>query len=127
LAADTEMLEYVCNENNKNREHWVGKASDESVSQVKVAPAILAKYAGAYDEQPKFWSREPRFVEISADGGTLYGDMDGRGKVPLIAKSETEFTGLYGLGVEFVRDPQGAATQLFVKHVSGNYKFTRKK
>ena len=38
LAADTEMLEYVCNENNKNREHWVGTAADDRKSGIKVAP-----------------------------------------------------------------------------------------
>jgi hypothetical protein len=41
--------------------------------------------------------------------------MDGRGKVPLIASSETVFSGLYGLGVDFI---QGGSGGLFVKHVS---------
>ena len=49
--------------------------------------------------------------------------MDGRGKVPLIASSETAFSGLYGLGVEF--NERGSAG-LVVKHVSGNYRFARK-
>lgn len=49
--------------------------------------------------------------------------MDGRGKVPLIATSDTEFTGLYGLGVGFI---DGGTGGLFVKHVSGNYRFSRK-
>jgi hypothetical protein len=49
--------------------------------------------------------------------------MDGRGKVPLIASSDASFSGLYGLGVEFI---QGGAGGLFVKHVSGNYRFARK-
>lgn len=48
--------------------------------------------------------------------------MDGRGKVPLIASSTTSFAGLYGLGVEFIQGGGG----LFVKHVSGNYRFARK-
>src|ERR1700685_3235347 len=50
LAADTELLEYVCNENTRDLEHWVGKASDETKSEVKVAPEILAKYVGTYVE-----------------------------------------------------------------------------
>ncbi len=49
--------------------------------------------------------------------------MDGRGDVPLIGSSETSFTGLYGLGVEFI---EGGVGGLFVKHVSGNYRFARK-
>jgi hypothetical protein len=86
LAADTEMIEWVCNESPHGVEHWVGKASDERKGEVKVAP-------------------------------------DGRGDVPLIATSDTSFTGLYGLGVEFI---DGGAGGLFVKHVSGNYRFARK-
>jgi hypothetical protein len=50
-------------------------------------------------------------------------NMDGRGMVPLIGISDTSFTGLYGLGVEFV---PGGAGGLFVKHVSGNYRFARR-
>jgi hypothetical protein len=46
--------------------------------------------------------------------------MDGRGKQVLIGMSESEFTGLYGLGVQFI---DGG---LYVKHVSGNYRFTRR-
>ena len=47
LAADTELLESVCNENDDNgQQHWVGKASDAARSAVKVAPEILAKYLG---------------------------------------------------------------------------------
>jgi hypothetical protein len=46
--------------------------------------------------------------------------MDGRGPQVLIAMSESEFTGLYGLGVQFI---DGG---LYVKHVSGNYRFARK-
>ena len=53
--------------------------------------------------------------------------MDARGKVPLVAVSETEFAGLYGLAVEFTKTGPGAPEQLLVKHVSGNYRFARKK
>jgi hypothetical protein len=121
LAADTELIEWVCNEKGSELQHWVGKASDERKTEVKVAPAILATYVGTYQEQPRLWRLEPRVVEISVSGGTLFGDMDGRGKTPLVAQSETSFSGLYGLGVEFIKG------ELFVKHVSGDYRFTRKK
>jgi len=80
-------------------------------------------------EQPRLWSPTgvPRIVTITVSGDTLYGDMDGRGNAPLLAKSETEFSGLYGLNVEFAKIDSGQAQELFVKHVSGNYRFTRKK
>ncbi len=123
LAADTEMIEWVCNEGRNGLEHWVGKASDERKGEVQVAPEILAKYIGTYEEQPPLWRAVPRVVEITLSNGRLLGDMDGRGKVPLIASSETAFAGLYGLGVEFI---QGGSGGFFVKHVSGNYRFARK-
>jgi hypothetical protein len=123
LAPDTEMIEFVCNENPIAIEHWVGKASDEKTHEVKVAPAVLAKYVGSYIEQPNFWRLEARKLEITVSEGQLYGELDGRGKMPLIAQSETLFSGLYGLGVEFARNAQGVPTHLFVKHVSGDYKF----
>jgi hypothetical protein len=120
LAVDTELIEWVCNESGIGTEHWVGKASDERRGEVQVAPQILAKYVGTYAEQPPFWRTVPRVVVVTVVDGKLFGDMDGRGQVPLIGTSDSVFTGLYGLGVEFI---DGG---LYVRHVSGNYRFARK-
>ena len=121
LIADGELIEYVCED--RSGPHLVGKRGDE----FKVPPEILAKYVGTYEEQPKLWRLVPRIVEITLSGDGLLADMDGRGKVPLIAQSETTFSGLYGLGVEFVPGAgQRNSEELFVKHVSGNYRFARK-
>jgi hypothetical protein len=127
LAADTELLEYVCNEKTGDREHWVGRASDETKSEVKVAPEILAKYVGTYVEQPKLWRVVPRVVEITFSDGVLFGDLDGRGKERQYARSETSFSGFTGLAIEFVKNSQGAVTDLLVKHVSGDYRFARER
>lgn len=129
LAPDTEMIEWVCNEHGNEMQHWVGKASDERNAAVKVDPAVLARYEGTYVEQPPLWRIEPRVVTISVMDGVLMADMDGRGKVELFATSASSFSGLYGLGVEFAvqAGETGPAGQLYVKHVSGNYLFNRKK
>jgi len=129
-APDTEMLEWVCNEGaSRSMVHWVGQASDELKNEKKVAPAILARYVGTYVEQPPYWKSVQisgaaqdagRTVQITIEDGRLVGNMDGRGKQPLIATSDTDFTGLYGLGVQFTD------AGLYVKHVSGNYRFARK-
>jgi len=129
-APDTEMLEWVCNEGaNRSLVHWIGQASDDLKNEKKVAPETLARYVGTYSEQPPFWKSVQisgaaqaagRTVQITLEDGRLMGNMDGRGKQTLIAMSEVEFTGLYGLGVQFA---DGA---LYVKHVSGNYRFARK-
>jgi hypothetical protein len=123
LAADTEMIEFVCNENVRSLEHWVGKASDERKGEVQVSRAILGKYVGTYEEQAPLWRAVPRTVTITLAENGLLAEMDGRGPAPLIATSPTAFSGLYGLGVEFVPDGAGG---LYVKHVSGNYWFSRK-
>jgi len=123
LLPDTEMIEFVCNENERSLEHWVGKASDEQKHEVQVGADVLAKYVGTYAERAPFWRTLPRVVEITLDNGRLFGEVDGRGKVPLFDMSATLFSGLNGLGVEFI---DGGAGGLYVKHVSGDYRFARK-
>ena len=133
FAADTEMLEWVCNEGaNRSLAHWVGTAADDRKNEVRVAPEILSRYVGTYIEQPPFWRGvqivgqavpSGRTVVITVADGKLAGNMDGRGQQVLIGMSDTEFTGLYGLGVEFIDGGNGG---LYVKHVSGNYRFARK-
>jgi hypothetical protein len=93
---------------------------------------VLSRYVGTYVEQPPYWRGvqivgaavpSGRTVVITVADGKLVGNMDGRGDQVLIATSETEFSGLYGLGVEFIGAGKGG---LYVKHVSGNYRFARK-
>jgi hypothetical protein len=128
LAADTELLEYVCNENTNSREHMVGKASDARQSEVALAPDVLAKYIGKYLEQKPFWAGAtvPRIFEITLAGGALFMAQADRGKEQLLAQSETLFDNR-GLGLEFVRDGSGVVTHLLDKHVSGDYRFDRVK
>ena len=40
------MLEYVCNENERDSAHLVGKASDEVKGDVKISAPALSQYAG---------------------------------------------------------------------------------
>ena len=70
LTADTEMIEWVCNEGKSGLDHWVGKASDERRGEVQVAPAILSKYVGTYHE----------LRAVLANGGQGGGDRAGRRK-----------------------------------------------
>jgi hypothetical protein len=124
LAADTELLESVCNENPDNgQQHWVGKASDAERAKVNVAAEILAKYTGVYRGQ---YLRGPRTVEVSLSGDSLSVAVNGGPKRPLIPQSETRFSGT-GLSYEFIRDGRGMATDVVEGHVSGDYKFARQK
>jgi hypothetical protein len=128
LTADTELLEYVCNESPNQREHYVGKASDDLKSKVHVAPDVLAKYVGTYQELD-LWGPgpHPRVINITASNGELFAELNGR-KAQLVAQSETRFSGFFQWGISFVMDSQGGApTHLLEMHVSGNYRFTRTK
>ena len=127
LVTDTELLESVCNEGNTGKEHWVGKISDAEKNRKKLAPEILAKYAGTYEEQD-LWGQgpHPRMIEITVSNGELVAQLKGRDEVQLVAQSETTFTGFYGLGLDFVRDANGVTTHVLEMHVSGNYRFRKR-
>jgi hypothetical protein len=126
LMADTELLEYVCNENPNRLSHWVGTRSDDKELAVTVAPEILATYAGTYVEQPPTFRRNPgRVIEVVFRDGQLFGKLNGGAEVPLIAQSRTRFAGI-GSSIEFITDGP-TTTGLRDTHVMGNYFFKRTK
>ena len=117
LAPDTEMLEFVC-ENEKDRSHMLSN----SRSTIKVAPAILAKYAGRYEIED---SGKIQVAEITVAGDQLFYERDGQGRQPLVAYTETEFS-LSGIWIEFIADSQGAVTQFIFREVEGDTKAVRR-
>jgi hypothetical protein len=121
LAADTELLEYVCNENKTFHEHWVGTRSDATRSEITIAAEALAKFAGTYTERQPFWqgAAVARVFEIRVADGALF-----LGQTRLRPLSETVFDNA-GLAIEFVKGTDGVPTHLFDKHVSGDYQFDR--
>jgi hypothetical protein len=107
LLADDEMLETVCNENERDRDHMVGKGEEKTVT---VAPAILSKYVGTYQLRG-------REIVISLNGNQLMADNGGMGAFPINAETETLF--LFEPPAqgppskfEFVRDASGAVNAL---------------
>jgi hypothetical protein len=115
LAADTELLEYVCLENEKDRSHLVGRTSEEK--QVTVAPEILAQYVGLYEvgSPNAFDTRAPRNVfTITLVNGELLIDLQGKGKVPMIPLSETMFSPRLLGTYQFVKNDQGIVTHMLV-------------
>ena len=128
LVPDTEIMEAVCNETDGGRGHWVGEASDDKKNEPKIAPEILAKYAGAYSEKDD-WGQgpHPRVIEISVVDGKLVAELKGRGKTTLIAQTDKMFSNFFGWNITFVTDSSGVPTHLLEMHVSGNYRFMRAK
>ena len=123
LAADTEMLESVCE---RSSERWTGSLSDAARTAVTVSPDVLARYVGVYKG---FWGGGPRTVEVSFSGGQLIARIPG-GRIPgdesrlLVPQSQTLFEGR-GLGYQFIVDDKGAATDVVEIHITGPYRFER--
>ena len=122
LEADWQPLEYVCNENERDSQHLVGKASDEK--GIQVATTILAKYIGSYELKVP-GSNRIFTVEVSLSGEQLFLGGFGAAKTLLQAVSETEFSAPYG-NLKFPKDEGRAAPYLTLQTIEGDYKAIRK-
>ena len=132
LAADTEMLESVCE---SSSEYWAGSLSDAANQAVSVPPDVLARYVGVYSG---IYGGNKRTIEVLLSGGQLVvrivGDavegglgaagLDAGTPRPLVPQTQTLFEGL-GLGYQFEVDDKGVATAVFEIHISGPYRFAR--
>jgi hypothetical protein len=128
LAADTELIEYVCAENEKDRAHLVGRTSAEK--KVTVAPEILAKYVGIYEVRSpnQFDGLVGRNVfSVTLADGELFIDLQGKGKVPMIPLSETLFSPRLLGTYEFVKDDKGEVAYMLVHSAEEVLKAVRRK
>jgi hypothetical protein len=122
LAVDLEMLEYVCQENEKDRRRMDAKGPE--LSQATIPASTLARYVSAYEFKDD--SGRLHVVEITLSNGQLFWNQDGAGQQRLIAFSEKAFS-LSGLWVEFVTDAQGAVTHFLGQAAEGETKGVRRK
>jgi len=117
---DTEMLEYVCNENERDSAHLVGKASDDVKGHVKVDAQVLSRYTGNYQaQQPKIKA------VLSVSGDQLMFSLGGKGAVPLTTLSDTSFFFPGGFPMDFVKNEHGAVTHFLLHTPCGDFKFDR--
>jgi hypothetical protein len=116
LLPDGDLIEYVC-ENERDKPHLVGKSAEE----VPLPVEILAQYVGNYKFPPGYSD----LAVVSLEGSHLVIDM-GKGKISLMARSETSFT-MEGTGVDFVKDSKGTVTQMIQHWTEGDHNFERKK
>jgi hypothetical protein len=126
LMADTELLEDVCNENDKSsRQHFLITDDDKRKGQAEfVVPAdILSAYAGPYDMK---MAEKSIPSSVVLENGRLYVVPPGGGKLPLVAESETKFSAL-GAPVIFRTDASGAVTGFVIHTVEGDQEFERKR
>ena len=114
LLPDGELIEYVCED--RDKPHLVGK----SEAEVPVPSEVLAQYTGTYE-----MSGFP-VVKVTFESSRLMIDLDGTGKIPLIARSQNTFT-MEGTGVDFVKDANGAISAMIQHWIEGDRKMVRRK
>jgi hypothetical protein len=121
LVVDTEMLEYFCPENEKDRRRMDSKGPQ--LSTAAIPASTLARYSGVYD----FTDLGGRvsIVEISVADGTLFFDQNGTGRQKLLPFSETAFS-LSGWRIDFKTDATGAVTHFLGQAAEGETKGVRR-
>lgn len=125
LVPDTEILEFVCAENEKDRQHMVGTPSDSKPPAAKVAPAVLVQYVGSYEfafpENPTV----PGTYNVTMSDGALFMDTEGKNRTSLIPTSETVMY-LGNARIEFFKNSSGTVTHFTRTWVEGDLEYLRK-
>jgi len=109
---DTDMLENVCNENNRAKVHMVGTAN----AGVPLSSAILARYTGTY--RFREGSRTVLGFMGMTQNVTLLNGKLYLNALPLIPQSETRFEST-GANAEFFLDGNGKVTRLVLRQTEG--------
>jgi hypothetical protein len=121
LAADTELLERVCE---AGSDDWAGTTSNAKTAAVTVSPEVLRRYIGVYTG---FWGANPRKVDVNLiDGYLVVHINDDPEPLPLTALSERLFQSDDGLAYDFLAKETGPATDVVEIHVSGGYQYARR-
>jgi hypothetical protein len=117
LVPDTELLEYVCTENERDRQRLIGTVTEErsAVKPVTVAASILRQYVGTYDWR---WPENPTIASLWPI--TMMDDMLFLQGAPLVPLSDTVFVWADSNRLEFVKDPQGRVTHFRLTMVEGD-------
>jgi hypothetical protein len=119
FVADTDMLENVCNETDRNKVHMIATAN----AGVELSSAVLAKYLGRYE-----FREGSRVVaafmgmhqNVTLINGRLYLNA-----LPMIPQSETKFEST-GAAAEFFVDANGNVTRLVLAQTEGDAVYDRK-
>ena len=119
LKPDTDLLEYVCKENEKDSQHMVGQASD--LKPIELTPDVLAKFRGVYSGTDGL-GRPIRFEIFS--GRELSSVRDGVARQTLTPVSNVKFVTPGGAQLEFVEE-NGEIVALQLYGIAGNPRLPR--
>jgi hypothetical protein len=116
--ADTELLEFVCNENEKSVQHFV---QPKEAPEIAIEAASLGKFAGVYQMMTP---RGMANATVTVDAGQLMIDVPGFGSGRMVPQSATMFQ-FRGAVLEFVSNDKGDVTHLIAHVVEGDFKGPR--
>jgi hypothetical protein len=119
-AVDTDMLEYVCNEGERDTDHLVGTAK----AAKHPSEAVLNNYAGDYEFGDGTVASRNFFGPhqiLSVVNGQLYMK-----DFPLVPQTETRFDSTAGT-IEFFLDSSGRVTHLILSAAEGDARYDYKR
>ena len=122
FVPDTELLEYVCQENERSRQRLVGTMDDDKKLRVVVAREVLTRYAGAYRIVGP--DGVPIRMTVTAGDGDLTIDVENQGTLTAIPVSPSRFLA-QGVAIEFFGAANAAASEVVVTIVEGDLKGVR--
>ena len=122
FQADTDLIEAVCLENEKDRDKLIGRLHDERKADVTVARHVLEAYVGTYTGMLGSW-------QVSLHDDQLKVEMSsGGGRQPLVAQSDSAFLfRAVGGSMKFVRDADGAVSHFVLSVVEGDLPMMRQR
>jgi len=85
---DGELIEFICNENERSVEHMSGKEGPGFAGGIKVDSKVLQQYVGRYQLAPG------QLIVITRQNDTLFGEVGGLPPFELVALTERRFTPL---------------------------------
>ena len=121
LLPDTELLEFVCRENEKSLARIPGRTGSQEAAAVNLSRALLSKYVGSYEIREE---DEVTSAVVSLSGDTLFLDLDHMGPLQLVPISDTSFSES-GNVIQFLPDGQGTVTAFLYLTVEGEQRAVR--
>jgi Domain of unknown function (DUF3471) len=107
LVADGELIEFICNENERSSDHLVGNRTGQGPATFNISAQTFDRYVGRYR------TAEGMVVAITRDGARFYGQMFGLPPFEIFAASEREFfLTAFDARMTFEVDGGGRATAL---------------
>ena len=86
IMLDAELIEFICNENERSVPHMFGKEGPSSGTGVSLEPTVLERYVGRYQLGPG------NVITITRQARQLFGQIAELPPFELFASSEREFS-----------------------------------